>query len=347
MLGFCHWGKPVKAPYKTLSLVVSFSLLWHSVQVSANGTCSSLVLVSEFWESVLIPDGVDLFQLRQQEIEDYGSKHKRAFRTMPQALLEKLKKAPASRYEKRAPWVSQREAYDLWREGLFHPVTGFNNVRKYDPDGNIGFCFGKATAVHWLALLRGLAPDSVFKIWAVGNLKVPGMVWKFHVATVVRGEPEGNDESSWLVIDPNYQFPVSLAFWIKGLQRMDRDGSARFYLTSANRFLAGSALEGGRNFSSYRSGGLYQPYYNGYFRDLADFLAEELSECRRGLRSKSSSCIPFQSFPRGQSYFGEVLDWESNGRQSRQSITGDTLVDFLPWAWAHLKAVLPRSVFGG
>jgi hypothetical protein len=121
----------------------------------------------------------------------------------------------------------------LWDSAFRHPVAGLDDERKlarYDPKGFIGFCFGRAMAVHLLARQLGLAEGSVRKLFAVGDLREgndPG--WRFHVTALVKGEG-----GQWYAIDPVMAGPMTAAAWLAELRKTwDKQGQARFYLTPA------------------------------------------------------------------------------------------------------------------
>lgn len=88
---------------------------------------------------------------------------------------------------------------------ITHPVASIldpANVTKYDPDGVIGFCFGRAMAVHLAARKIGLDQRSIRKVFIIGDMRSgPDPEWRFHVTTIVRG-PEGK----WYALDPIASF---------------------------------------------------------------------------------------------------------------------------------------------
>ena len=118
-----------------------------------------------------------------------------------------------------------------------HPVASVNALGKYDPEGYIGFCFGRAMAVHLMARKMGLAKDSIKKLFVVGDLRSgPEPEWRFHVTTVIRGE-----NGQWSALDPIMTFPIAngdpqtLEQWMSTVQRVwDKEGKAKYYLTSAD-----------------------------------------------------------------------------------------------------------------
>lgn len=113
---------------------------------------------------------------------------------------------------------------------IFRDTTNTNVVEreeKYDRDEVIGFCFGRAFIAHYQAKLREVHPDSVKKIWVVGDMEK----WGHHVATILRGR------KGWMAID-TYTGLMSVEKWIK---RMEKDKKRKadelmFFVTNATRF---------------------------------------------------------------------------------------------------------------
>jgi len=116
----------------------------------------------------------------------------------------------------------------LYQNTARHPVAGLPVVHRYDPDGMVGFCFGRAMAAHLLARRMGLAPEAIGKVFIVGDLR-SGVdpEWRFHVTTVVRG-PAGR----WWAIDPVAWHPRPLPAWMGFVKATwDRQDRARLYVT--------------------------------------------------------------------------------------------------------------------
>ena len=120
----------------------------------------------------------------------------------------------------------------LYRQVQSHPVLSVDRLAHYDPTGDIGFCFGRAMAVHLGALEMGLAPESIRKLFIIGDLKAGDKTdWRFHVTTVVRGE------DGWYAIDPflgrwSIGRPVTVDEWTRRVRAAwDKHGKAFLYLT--------------------------------------------------------------------------------------------------------------------
>lgn len=97
--------------------------------------------------------------------------------------------------------LSMAEMNAVMQSVMVHPIANLQNfetVRKYDPTGAIGFCFGRAMATHMHSRVLHLHPDSVKKIFVIGDMRSTAKPeWRFHVTTIVRGP--GN---KWYAIDP-------------------------------------------------------------------------------------------------------------------------------------------------
>jgi hypothetical protein len=109
--------------------------------------------------------------------------------------------------------LSQSEIRQLFRSVYNNPVARLDKISFYDPKGLIGFCYGRSMAVHLQARLMGLDPNSIQKIYVVGDLKerdAEKTEWRFHVATMVKGS-----ENQWYAIDPVLGSVMSMRQWIQ------------------------------------------------------------------------------------------------------------------------------------
>ncbi|MDA9951609.1 hypothetical protein N9D31_03435, partial [Oligoflexaceae bacterium] len=84
---------------------------------------------------------------------------------------------------------------------ITHPVASLldpQNINKYDPQGVIGFCFGRSMAVHLAARKVGLAHSSIRKLFIIGDMRSGAdPEWRFHVTTIVKGP-----NAEWYALDP-------------------------------------------------------------------------------------------------------------------------------------------------
>lgn len=132
-----------------------------------------------------------------------------------------------------------------------HPVASLASLPRYDhqPTGignrEIGFCFGRAMAVHLTARRMGLFEDSIRKIFLAGDLKNGTIRWRFHMATLLKG-----DDNQYYVVDPIMptigQPGVSTpAVWMDAVKRRfdlgDGIDESKFYLTDTSAIMVDMA----------------------------------------------------------------------------------------------------------
>jgi hypothetical protein len=180
-----------------------------------------------------------------------------AFKKENKKFLRALQGQPLPKGEKIR--VSLAEAEAVRASIAAHPVVGDGAQAKYDPKGEIGFCFGRATYVHLKLLELGLPAGSLGKVFAMGKFRSRGEPWDFHVATVVRGPGK-----SWLAIDHPSAKVLPVEEWMVEVEKLDRTPEAPttlFYLTDAAKFLPHTG--------AYAAVDLETSYLRAYFADLA------------------------------------------------------------------------------
>jgi hypothetical protein len=137
--------------------------------------------------------------------------------------------------------LSAQQRQQLFDTVFHHPVAGLDDgqkLKKYDPKGFIGFCFGRSMAVHLLARQMGLAEGSVRQLFIIGDLRVSAAIeWRFHVTALVRG-----DDGVWYAIDPLWGGPLAAAAWTASVQAWDKDHKAHLYLAPADTVLPDLAM---------------------------------------------------------------------------------------------------------
>lgn len=174
----------------------------------------------------------------------------------------------------RARSITMNEAQMVLDAIRNNEVTGSYGV--YDqPDVSIGYCFGRASFAHLLLLKMGVQKESIFKMWAVGPMKVRGsdtLTWQFHVTPVVFTRDMG-----WVALDTNESRPQKIGHWMNKYEAQSIDKKMRFYLSDASKF--------GVNMSRYTrlQMGLDvardNDWYRGYFQDaLQQLRTKNLSE---------------------------------------------------------------------
>jgi hypothetical protein len=199
---------------------------------------------------------------------DLDRSNKNAVKKWNKTLLTSLNQYPLpTTSAKRKSALSYEEARELYKILNDHPVASCRKLPKYDPGGNIGFCFGRAVAGHLLALQEGVHKDSVRKIWAVGTMHADDIVWGHHVATMVRGQ-----EGKWYVLDPEYNRVLKLETWMRKVKEMDAEGNLIFLSSEAKRF-------GPATSDTYSALELNSEFYNRFFTDL-------LAEMRKTAQQK-------------------------------------------------------------
>ncbi|MCC7441049.1 MAG: hypothetical protein IT285_05430 [Bdellovibrionales bacterium] len=136
--------------------------------------------------------------------------------------------------------LGQAEVAHLFRLTKDHPVASLSdeNIAKYDPTGEIGYCYGRSMAAHLAARRMGLTELSVRKLFILGDLR-SGVdpEWRFHVTTLVRSVNAGGLEE-WTAVDPIFAAPMTARTWLGAVRAIwDREGKSRAYLTSADAVL--------------------------------------------------------------------------------------------------------------
>lgn len=182
--------------------------------------------------------------------------------------------------------INASEAKYIYEEVTRNPVTRLLNVKKYDPSGHLGFCFGRAMNSHLESLRMGVDNASIRKVYVVGQMKalVGDTVWTFHVATAVK-----NSEGGWWIIDPFFGKAVSIEKWYARMHNHDVDGKLRVYVTEPQRLTAGKSLR-------YDKEHLLSSWYNGYFKNLFEYYAQ-----------KSRNELPAK--PWHMKIFDKILSW--------------------------------------
>lgn len=198
----------------------------------------------------------DLYYMRNQEIwrgDDISATNKK--------LMEEINKFEPSSKDL-LNGISFEQAQKIINRTNTNKVTGQNY--KYDPKGEIGFCFGRALYAHLELLRHGVAKDSIKKVFIVGPMRAGGIDWQFHVATLVKA----NDKSGWYAVDTFIGRPVLLEDWFANFQKFSTDGKLRMYVTKANKI--------GPNAWEYniKPGGLFDGFYNDYFKDMFQFFKD-------------------------------------------------------------------------
>lgn len=146
--------------------------------------------------------------------------------------------------------LSDAEIASLYAGLVNNPVSDLDVIGPYDPTGAIGYCYGRAMAAQLTAARLGLKPESMRKLFMVGDMRSnpTKREWRFHVTTLVL-----NDQGAWIAIDPimeRYPFfsgAIPAAEWVANVRgvwdswQKDASGAvvhkAKMYVTPVNAVL--------------------------------------------------------------------------------------------------------------
>ncbi|MBP9681009.1 MAG: hypothetical protein KBD76_06365 [Bacteriovorax sp.] len=207
------------------------------------------------------------------------------------------------------PYVTLEEAKKVYQSIIDSSVVV--NKSAYDPNGNEGYCFGRAIIGHVEAIAHGLDPRAVKKIWTVGNWSH----YPFHVAILLKGK-EG-----WYAIDRAYLGVVSAQEWIERSipSEISGDRPNMIFVTDGDRFSLQNAL-------TYRSVDFFSTdnefyeregdFYRGYFKDFFEELEKKQITpfVTKNLESKSPNIfIQYEIVKKMQKLYPHVIsfdEWE-------------------------------------
>lgn len=221
---------------------------------------------------------VEIYQgMSAAEIEAHNRKLERAL-TSKAPLVPGEDPKTRTRPSRWAPQLKFRQATSLHDQIRTHPVLTYEAIEKRDPDMQIGFCFGRATACHLEGIRRGLHPRSMRKIWVVGDMKDEQA---FHVATMVKADADelipmnlGNftqyDETEWLVLDANFSQPLPVEMWMSS-HSLGKDRKPNlFFVTQPGRFAAHSTARYNKIdlFGEPGEDDFYRGFFTDYFKTL-------------------------------------------------------------------------------
>lgn len=112
--------------------------------------------------------------------------------------------------------VEVQTAFNLVKR---HPVADIAVVDRYDTNGEIGFCYGRAMASYLLVKQAGLADSSIRKLFIIGDMRSnpANPEWRFHVTLLVRRQvrPSNPAVTAWYAIDPIFSRPLPVEEWIR------------------------------------------------------------------------------------------------------------------------------------
>jgi hypothetical protein len=196
------------------------------------------------------------FFLTQQTLKANGGE---TINKWNEVLLAEFEKIPfTARLANRKAGLNREEIRRLYDRVSNHPVAAQCHLHKYDKDGRMGYCFGRATAAHLEAIEAKVQKESIRKIWAVGPMKTGSTNWQYHVTTLVR-----DDQGVWQAIDPIMWRPIPLQQWVTKMKSFSTDSSLTFFVTDPKR---GFPHFGGRYRPDHFRGDQADPF----FRDLME-----------------------------------------------------------------------------
>jgi hypothetical protein len=182
-------------------------------------------------------------------------------------LMDKLFRKPlySNHKRKKTTYVTKEEA-EILRKDVTYSTVNKNHVC-YDPNYETGFCFARATIGHIEALLKGVDPNSIRKIWIVGDMGK----WGHHVATLIKAK-EG-----WYVYDSIFEKVLTSQEWFNALSAKKNpeakdlmvfvSKSERFGPESANGYSPFTFFNTDTN-TFNREDDFYKGYFHDYFEEL-------------------------------------------------------------------------------
>jgi hypothetical protein len=174
-----------------------------------------------------------------------------------QSYEESLVRIPTDRQQS----LSRSEVEPLFERVARNPIVRLMKQKKYDPDGDIGFCFGRKFVAYLETLILGVHKSALRNVFVVGNIGAieSKQTWKYHTALMVKAT-----EGGWWVIDPLLGRVVTLEEWYQRNNANDLKGDLRLYITNASRMGAGSSYP-------YTKVELASDEYNNYFTDVLKY----------------------------------------------------------------------------
>lgn len=158
--------------------------------------------------------------------------------------MESIQKKSQSDFTalQKASQTSTSEVSNTLLQSVLEEASDYSFINLGNPSTTaaeiaIGFCFYKALMVHYFLRQKGVSQKDIKKVFAVGPLIYPPLVWKFHVAVAVQSKGH-----VW-VIDPLVKKVSTLEDWKKELQKFSAENPyprLRFYVTDPQKFLPNS-----------------------------------------------------------------------------------------------------------
>ena len=182
------------------------------------------------------------------------------------ALIQ-LRKVKSIAESKMRQFITRPEAELLLRQLKSDPVASPAGGQVYDPDGKLGFCFGRATWVWLQAMRMGVDKNSIKKLFLVGPMDADGRMWQFHVATAIRGRTSALEGSKyvWYVIDSDFNHVKTADKFFEFFAKTSTDSKLRLFISDPQRLGASNTLK----FGPVHYNNPYNEIgYNLFFRDM-------------------------------------------------------------------------------
>jgi len=224
---------------KSLFLVLIISTYlgaWAQTSVPRNGPHLETDLIEKYEKDI---------EKKKLSAKDVQKRNRRTIKRMQELPLPSKEGGRVS--------ISQNEANEIVQKMRLHPVVGNEALKIYDPEGCIGFCFGRATWAHLELIKRKVNPASTVKAFVVGSMVEGDSIWGWHVSDFVR-----SDDGEWRALD-EATGAVTLQEWLDYWRAQDDSGKVRLYMTDPRKFTA----ETGAYEDSHM-----REFYDGYFIDM-------------------------------------------------------------------------------
>ncbi|MES2857315.1 MAG: hypothetical protein V4692_15705 [Bdellovibrionota bacterium] len=225
----------------------------------------------------------DLLQYREREVRYLTPDQVEALnqRDISDLLSLKIER----RLKNRTPDITREDAQAMINSIEYNPVTSSYAYRKYSPVGReIGFCFGRAMYGHILGLHLGVQKESIKKAWVVGPMNSGGIMWSFHVTTLMKSG------DTWLAIDNYPGQLLTVDEWLKHMQPQSVDKKLRIYITDAEKFVGGFGYDSVQlnhfgDYKKYAELPRDRDWYSGFFKDMLNWFASKPDLSTVGLPS--------------------------------------------------------------
>lgn len=124
-------------------------------------------------------------------------------------------------------------------KSIFDKINATPMLQYKSPqESQIGFCFAYALKIHHELRKNGVPPEDILKVFAIGDLFVAKILWKFHVVIAIK-----DSEAGFLILDPVEKKALPYLEWFAKNASYDikkEFSRVRFYTTDPTKFLPSS-----------------------------------------------------------------------------------------------------------